>query len=449
MSPTHRPGSRMRRAPHAVILALAGAAAGLALGAAPAHAQLSSTDLKIRAFVRQHHEHEIAMLRRAVNINSGTMNFNGVRDVGRLFAAALDSLGFSTRWVAMPDSVNRAGHLIAVHKGRPGGTRLLLIGHFDTVFEGEGQQFVREDTIARGAGSSDMKGGDVVLIYALKALRDAGRLRDANVTVVFHGDEESPGLPLSVSRRDLRDAAEQSDVALAFEAGLQSLASVSRRGASSWLLTVEARQSHSAGVFGPQAGYGAIYEAARILDAFRRELAGQPDLTFNPGVILGGASVTYDTAHLSGTVSGKTNIIAPAAVVPGDLRFITEGQKDSTRAQMRRIVSEHLPGTTAGITFEDAYPAMPMTPGGEHLIALYDSASRALGYGPVRAQDPATRGAGDVSFVAPYIPGMDGLGALGRGAHTPNEMVNLNSLTMQTERAAVLMERLLREKVNR
>ncbi|HEY5218426.1 MAG TPA: M20/M25/M40 family metallo-hydrolase, partial [Gemmatimonadaceae bacterium] len=272
-----------------------------------------------------------------------------------------------------------------------------------------------------------------------------GQLKDANITIVFHGDEEAPGLPLAVSRRDLREAAQQNDVALAFEGGSQSMASVSRRGSSSWLLTVTGRQSHSAGVFGRGAGYGAIYEAARILDGFRREMVGPQYLTFNPGVILGGTDVTYDTAHLSGTVAGKTNIIARSAVVPGDLRFITEDQKDSTRERMREIVGEHLPGTTAEITFEDGYPAMPMTTGGEHLIALYDSTSQSLGYGPVRAQDPGSRGAGDVSFVAPYIDGMDGMGALGSGAHTPRERVDLNSLIMQTERAAVLMVRLLHE----
>ncbi len=235
-----------------------------------------------------------------------------------------------------------------------------------------------------------MKGGDVVLVYALKALRDVGRLDDANIIVVFNGDEEAPGLPLSISRQALRDAAAQSDIALAFEAGTQSLASVSRRGASSWLLTVQARQSHSAGVFSRGAGYGAIYETARILDTFRRELAGQPDLTFNPGVILGGTHVTYDTAHLAGSADGKTNIIAPTAVVPGDLRFITEGQKDSARARMRSIVADHLPGTTAEITFEDGYPAMPMTPGGEHLIArvrLHQPGPRLRPR--VRAQDPS------------------------------------------------------------
>ncbi|MDE3152911.1 MAG: M20/M25/M40 family metallo-hydrolase [Gemmatimonadota bacterium] len=417
--------------------------AAVALVAVSATAQLSPGEQRMREFIRAHQDDQIAMLQRAVDINSGTMNFAGVRAVGALFASALDSLGFETRWITLPDSVNRAGHLLAVHRGRPGAPRLLLIGHFDTVFEGEGQQFARDDTVARGAGSSDMKGGDVIIVYALKALRDAGLLDGANITAVFTGDEESPGMPLALSRQALRDAAQRSDVALAFEAGSQTLASVSRRGASSWLLTVEARQSHSAGVFSRGAGYGAIYEAARILDTFRRELAGEPDLTFNPGVMLGGAHVAYDTAHLSGTVAGKTNIIAPSAVVPGDLRFISEAQKDSARARMRDIVAQHLPGTSAQIRFEDAYPALPMTPGGARLIALYDSASRALGYGPVAAQDPATRGAGDVSFVGPYIPGIDGLGALGRGAHTPREEVDLNSLNMQTERAAVLMARLL------
>ena len=193
--------------------ALLAVAAAIFAGAAPASAQLTPSEQSIRAFVHQHHEDEIAMLADAVNINSGTMNFDGVRKVGALFTRALDSLGFDTRWVEMPDSVNRAGHLIATHNGKPGGTRLLLIGHFDTVFEGEGQQFVREDTIAKGAGSSDMKGGDVIMVFALKALRDAGRLKDANITIVFHGDEEAPGMPLAVSRRDLRQAAQQSDIA--------------------------------------------------------------------------------------------------------------------------------------------------------------------------------------------------------------------------------------------
>lgn len=430
-------------------LAAIGVAATLSsAGASAASAQkgLSSTERRIRSSVEQHREAQVGFLERVVNINSGTLNVEGVRKVGEVFRAALDSLGFETRWAEMPESMNRAGHLIAEHKGKPGGKRVLLVGHFDTVFEGEGERFVRLDTMARGAGAADMKGGDVIILYALQALRDAGALDDANIIVVFSGDEERAGAPLEVARRDLVEAAKRSDVALAFEGGDRGIATIARRGDSRWTLRVTGRQAHSSGIFKEGVGDGAIYEASRILDEFREALSSEKYLSFNPGVFVGGTDVTYDTNHVSGTAAGKLNIIARSAVVQGDLRFLSEEQKERARAKMREIVSHHLPGTSAEITFEDEYPAMPPTEGNRALLAVYDSVSRALGYGPVRALDPGQRGAGDVSFVAPYVDGMDGLGADGIGSHSPNEEVNLNSLPMQTERAAVLIYRLTRAK---
>jgi acetylornithine deacetylase/succinyl-diaminopimelate desuccinylase-like protein len=186
---------------------------------------------------------------------------------------------------------------------------------------------------------------------------------------------------------------------------------------------------------------GAVFEAARTLDEFRRTLPEQY-LTFNPGVIAGGERLDYETAKLGGTVGGKLNIIAPTAVVQGDLRFITEAQKDRARAKMREIVAKHLPGTTAEISFADGYPAMSPTAGNRALLAQLETVSRALGYGPVEALDPGRRGAGDISFVAPFIDGLDGLGVSGRGAHAPDEDVNLESVHRATERAALLIYRL-------
>ena len=93
--------------------------------------------------------------------------------------------------------------------------------------------------------------------------------------------------------------------------------------------------------------------------------------------------------------------------------------------------------------FRDGYPAMPPTTAGGGFLAQFDAVSRALGYGPVEGDPPESRSAGDVSFVAPYMTGMDGLGVSGRGAHSPEESVNFNSLTMAAERAAVLMLRLI------
>jgi glutamate carboxypeptidase len=403
---------------------------------------LAADETRLRDYVRAHHADDIALLERAVNIPSGSQNLAGVRRVGDLFASVLTQLGFTVRWSEMPASMHRAGHLVAERTGTRG-PRLLLIGHLDTVFEGEGQRFVREDTIARGAGTSDMKGGDVAIISALRALNAQGALEGSQIIVVMTGDEESAGSPLEVARRDLIEAAKRSDIALAFEGGRAARASIARRGSSSWTLTTSARQGHSAGIFSQGSGNGAIYEAARILDTFRRELSGNPTLTFNPGLIAGGTDVARDSSGTSVRVAGKTNIIAPSATVNGDLRFLRETQKDSVRARMREIVAQHLPGTEGQITFRDSYPAMPPTAAGQTLLSRFDAVSRSLGYGPVEGDPPESRGAGDVSFVAPYLTGMDGLGVSGRGAHSPDESVNLNSLQMAGERAAVFMYRLI------
>ena len=435
-------------------LAVAAVAALLAAVAAPAARaaftvpSLSKQERLVAARARALHEEQVAYLARVVDMPSGTMNFAGVRRVGDAFRASLDSLGFRTQWVP-GEAFSRAGHLVAEHKGKAGRKRVLLIGHLDTVFEGENQGWAREDTIGHGAGSSDMKGGDVVILYALKAMQQAGTLKDANVVVVMTGDEENAGEPLGQARAALVDAAKRSHAALAFEGGQRSQVVTGRRGSYDWRLVVTGRQGHSSGVFSDGAGFGAIYEAARILDAFRREVAYERGITFNPGVIAGGERVTFDSVMLSGTAAGKNNIIAPTVVVTGDLRTVTMQQLDSARAIMRRIVGENLPRTGASIAFDDGYPPMAPTAGNERLRAVYDAASRQLGYGPVAGNDPTRRGAGDASFVAPIVDVIDGLGADGAGSHSPQERVWLPSLVMQTERAAVVITRLAREKASR
>lgn len=429
-------------APHS-ILTMTAALTMSAAAVLPAQ-QLTPVEQRIRSYLQQHQADAIALLAKSVDIKSQTLDLPGVRAVGQLFADRLTALGFHSRWVPMPTSMNRAGHLVAERMGSSG-KRLLLIGHLDTVVEGDSLRFARIDSVtARGAGSNDMKGGDVVIIEALEALNSVGALANKTITVVMTGDEEAAGDPLSVARAPLIDAAKHSDVALAFEGGNPHDATVARRGASSWLLSVHGRGAHSAGIFGQSAGYGAIYEAARIINEFRTQLAGEQYLTFNPSVIVGGTDVTYDSTTVSGNAKSKLNIVASSVTVSGDLRFLTEGQKDSTRARMREIATHNnLTGASAEIAFADEYPAMAPTPANLAILAVYDSTSRALGYGPVAALDPGRRGAGDISFVAPLITGLDGLGALGTGSHTPAERVNLATLPMQTERAAILMYRLL------
>ncbi|MEO5590574.1 MAG: M20/M25/M40 family metallo-hydrolase, partial [Gemmatimonadaceae bacterium] len=249
------------------ICVIGGACAGTPARGTPrptvsAPVPLTTAESRIRDAVDVHYDSAVALLRRAVNIPSGTGNLAGVRQVGDLFGAELTALGFESQWVSVPESMRRAGHLVATHRGG-NGPRLLLIGHLDTVFEGEGQQWVREDSIARGAGTSDMKGGDVAIILALRALADAGRLKDMNIIVIMTGDEESAGNPIPAARAALLDAARASDIALAFEGGSPTRVAIGRRGASGWSLDIKGKQGHSSGVFSEGAGYGAAYEGAR------------------------------------------------------------------------------------------------------------------------------------------------------------------------------------------
>jgi glutamate carboxypeptidase len=407
---------------------------------------LSATEKKIAEYINLHINEAEKLLADAVNINSGTLNKAGVRKVGDVFAKEFKSAGFSTEWVNLPDSLNRAGHLVATHKGKKG-KKIFIIGHLDTVFEPDmafSPYKKLNDSTATGQGVNDMKGGDVIVILALQALQSLNLLNDANITVYFTGDEEKAGLPNTVSRKDFIDRAKTCDVALAFE-GATSLTSVAtaRRGTSGWKLHVTAKTGHSSGVFSNGSGYGAIYEASRILNSFREELSKEKYLTFNPGLILGGSDMKYDDANSKGDAAGKTNIISPEVMVTGDLRFLTEAQKENAREKMKAIVAQNLTGTKAQISFQNGIPAMEPTEGNNKLLRVIDSVSRSMGLGATRAGDPGSRGAGDISYIAKYVDCIDGLGASGRGAHAPGETINLKEMPVLAQRAAILIYRLI------
>jgi len=409
--------------------------------------QLSSTpERAIVSAVDAGNAEALDLLEKAVNINSGTHNFPGVRAVGALFRAEFDKLGFKTTWI---DGVafKRAGHLVAEHPGK--GKRMLLIGHLDTVFEKDSpfQNFQRIDPkTAKGPGIIDMKGGDVIIIAALKALKAAGALDDMNLIVVMTGDEEDSGEPQNLARTALVDAAQGAEYALGFEDGPADpkFAVTARRGTSSWKLSVTAKTGHSSQIFRSEIGYGANYELARILDGFRRQLAGQPHLTFNPSLVLGGTAMDVDEVLSKGSASGKTNVIAERAVALGDLRTLSNEQLLQARETMKSVVATTpLPQTKATLTFDDGYPSMPPTEGNARVLAQYDRASRELGFGAVTAVSPDRAGAADVSFVAGYVKNIiDGIGLMGRDDHSPSETADLTTLPSQTKRAAVLMYRL-------
>lgn len=403
-------------------------------------AALSPEENKIVAYIAAHRDALLADLDQSVAISSATEDTAGVRRCGELLRAQFNELGFATHWIDMPAEMKRAGHLVAERTGAHG-KRLLLIGHLDTVLPA--WKIRREGTQLSGSGTQDMKGGNLVLLHALKALHSVGALDGTQLIAFFTGDEESAGHPLEISRRDLLAVGHRSDCALAFEAAVRDTVTIARRGASSWKLDVTGVQAHSSTIFSLAYGDGAVFEAARILNEFREKLYATEGITFNAALIAGGTTAEFtDPTHA--IASGKINIIAPHAIVRGDLRFQTDEILQRTRAVMREIVARSLPRTSATITFEDNYPAMAATPASHALYLELDRASRDLGFGEVKLLDPKERGAGDVSFVAPFLPALDGLGARGEYAHTPVEFADTATFTELVERTALLIYRLTR-----
>jgi glutamate carboxypeptidase len=433
----------MRHLAMLLVLTLPGAVSG-----APASG-LSATERRMMQSVDAHRDASVALLERVVNINSGTTNRAGVRAVGDAFRAELDGLGFRTRWVDGA-AFGRAGHLVAERPvaGAAPALRVLLIGHLDTVFEKDSpfQRFERKDgTHAGGPGTTDMKGGNVVMLLALRALREAGLLDRMDVRVYLGGDEEDSGAPLAAAREALLAAADGAEVALGFEDGDGSFerAVIARRGVEEWRLRVTAKAAHSSLILNPEIGAGAVYEVARILDAFRRELAPESaEVTFNPGMIVGGTAIE-NAEPARGTAFGKSNVIAETALVVGDLRTLAPDQLERTRSRMQEIVAQSLPHASAEIAFEPGYPPMAVTEGNRRLLALLDEASRDLGLGEVGAVKPRQAGAADISFVATKMKmAIDGLGLKGSGGHTAEETADLALLAPQAKRAAVLLARL-------
>jgi glutamate carboxypeptidase len=429
------------------VLTAAAAAFTLALST-PAAAELSRPEQVMAATVDAEQARTTAMLEHWVNQNSGTMNFAGVKAVGDMLRGELEPLGFKVEWLDMR-AANRAGHIVARHKGR--GKKLLLIAHLDTVFERDSpfQHWTRKGNGGEGPGASDDKGGMAVIVAALRAMQAAGTLKRADITVFLTGDEEDSG-PIAISRAPLIAAGKRADAALDFE-GLaqvdgQDMGSIARRSSDEWTVTVSAKSGHSSGIFTPGAGNGAIYELARIIDRFRREVP-EDKLTFNVGLVGGGATAELAPDHIRISATGKTNIIPAVAIARGDLRAISAEQIARAMAKMQAIVAEPLPGAKAAIAFAgDGYPPMAPSAGNRALLARLNAVNRDMGLAEMGELDPVKRGAGDISFVAADVDGLVGLGTASSGDHAPGETVDIASIFKQAKRAAILMSRLAKAK---
>ena len=406
---------------------------------------LNQNEKEIQKFVEKNTNEAIDLLEKIVNINSGSLNIKGNQKVGKILQKDLDKLGFNTYWVTYPKEVKRSGHLFAEMRGGKG-KKITMVGHLDTVFEKDHpfQKFLRQGNKAYGPGVDDNKSGIVSMLYVMKALDHIGKLKDMNLTLVFIGDEEKLGAHSSIVRKELIDAGKWADIGLGFEGatGIET-GTIARRSASSWILTTTGIQGHSSQVFSETLGYGAIFEASRIINSFREKLAEEEYLTFNPGVIVGGTDTNYDPVNAKGIAFGKTNVVSQSVTVHGGIRTISIKQLEDAIKSMEKIASNNLPGTTAKIEFKTSYPPMEPTKANYALLDKLEEVNIALGYGNLEPLDPSKRGAADISFIAPYVDAaLAGMGPDGQGAHSADEWLDLTSFPKTTTRSAILIYRL-------
>jgi len=407
---------------------------------------LSKTEKKIVERIEKNYNETIKLLEETVNINSGTFNAEGVRAVCQVYEREFAKIGFDVQCLEVPNEHQRGPHFIASRKGKKG-KKLFFIGHSDTVYEKDMpfQPFtIIDENTASGQGTNDMKGGNAMIFASLKALHELGLLKERTVTVYFTGDEEESYKPTSISRKHFRETAQGHDYALGYETGAAiDLAVVGRRGVSDWEIKITGKQGHSSGIFSEDLGYGSILEAGRILNEFREKLTNIPNITFNPGIIIGGSEVNFDSKKITGSTSGKTNIVSKTTYIKGDFRYVGQEQRDWIKQQMQDIVTKNLAHTSAEIKFVDGIPSMGDTKGNYALLELLNQTSQSIGIGEVKAQDLMSRGAADISYVADLLDCIDGLGATGEGTHTPNENINLKDFPVLIKRSAIFVYRLL------
>ncbi|HWE62142.1 MAG TPA: M20 family metallopeptidase [Chloroflexota bacterium] len=354
-------------------------------------------------------------------VDCGTYDKAGVDAAGQIMRVRLATLDAA---IEVHDGGAMGDSLVARWRGN-GQARILLIGHLDTVYPAgwiADHPFAMIDDRVRGPGTADMKGGLLVGLYALEALRAAGFTRYAEITFVLNSDEEvgSPSSTALIARE-----AQGRDAVLVLEPGRASGDIVSaRKGVAMFDLHVQGRAAH-AGVE-PQKGRSAILELAHQTIALQSLNDMAPGLTVNVGVVQGGT---------------RGNVIAAEALARIDVRARTRADLDAVIAAMHEhIAQRHVPDTVSILSGGITHPPMERTPAVAQLVAWCQEAARATGF---TVRDTETGGGSDGNTTAALgIPTLDGLGPVGGNAHSPDEYVMLSSIVPRTAMMAGLIQRI-------
>ena len=416
------------------------------LFALPNHAQdtvepsLNAEERELTSWLDSQEDNMLEMLEQITNINSGSLNKAGIDELASIFSEELKQLGFTLsslpgEVIEMPScpgsdyNVDVADHVLASKSGSS--SKLLVMGHLDTVFPPDSpfQKFSREGDTMYGPGVSDMKGGLVVMLYALKALNENGGLKDKAITVLLNSDEEMGSLS---SRKYLEEQALLHDWGLAYEASGNDRLTRERKGLGQARFVVHGRASHAGGAH--EQGRSAIKELAYKIVQIENMTDYESGVTVNVGVVSGGEA---------------RNTIAPCAEALVDLRYLDAQQGIDALTQLDEIFGSvtSYPVDSGEITTESwtnlHRPAKIATPESDYLLNKTIAIGRLLGQ-ELGVGDSG--GGTDGSLTqAVGLPTLDSLGSAGSGAHSNREQGRVSSLVERAKLSAILIGRLAAE----
>jgi glutamate carboxypeptidase len=370
-------------------------------------------------YCRQHESWLIDTIERLVSMESPTDDKTAVDGLGRELARRLEALGGRIRFFQQARAGN---HLRAEFGGEEGHGQVLLLGHFDTVWP-LGQlarmPLLRRDDQLHGPGVLDMKAGVAIGMLAVRAWLNAGA-GTKRVVMLWTTDEETGS---ETSRALLEEEARRSDAVLVLEPALPGgVLKTSRKGCGQYEILVQGQAAH-AGV-DPGKGVSAIRELARQILAVETLQDLSRGVSVNVGVVHGGT---------------RPNVVAAEARAIVDVRAPTMTEAGRVDAALRALTAQ-LPGATVQVAGGFERPPMERTAGVASLYALAQEIGRELGQ---RIDEGATGGGSDGNFCAAIgVPTLDGLGALGDGAHALHEHVIISALAPRAALVAGLLSRL-------
>jgi glutamate carboxypeptidase len=370
----------------------------------------------------------LADLERLVSIDCGSYTPEGVDEVGRWVSAFLEDVGADVE--VRPDPNGRYGStVIGTFSGAPGGARVLLVGHMDTVFDpgtAAARPFHIQEGIAHGPGVTDMKSGLLAGLYAVKAiLAEAGGLPFERLTFIANPDEEI-GSPSSTPH--IRSAAADVDAALVLECARANGDIVSaRKGILDTRVTVHGRAAH-AGVE-PEKGRSAILEAARVIRALHALNGRWDGVTVNVGKIAGGT---------------RPNVVAERCDLEVDVRSTTADGLRAAEAAVREVAAAtEVPDTTVEVDVRVAWLPMEKLERSGRLVEHAQAIAGRLGFA---VPDTSTGGASDANTTSGMgVPSLDGLGPIGGNDHSPSEYLEVDSIVPRTTLLAGLLLAIARD----